>query len=688
MRLRGIISVMLCAVLGLSLCGCGNKTESESDAPPVSSTYKSVTLNSDGTSEVTRKEIGNTPMGEDGTWTIFVYMSGSSLESASGKATEDIDEMIAASTGENVRFVVQTGGSNNWRNDYTDREKLCRYEISDGKLKQLEAQPLASMAEASTLRNFLKWGVKSYPAAKMGVVFWGHGDGSLGGVCKDDLFHDSFLSLSGIQSAFSEVSEAMTDKFEFVGFDACYMGSVEAADMLATYARYMIGSEEFEPLNGWNYTVLGDLLGREPNAGWDIISKTLCDGFMDNLGNTAYANRVTISVIDLSRIDEVSEWLNDLAGELCEALKDKDALREFEAYLEGAEHFSKENAFAGYSNAADLGDVARAGRAFSDKAEGLLAAIDGAVVYKRNAIEHQNACGLTVCYPFEPGGLSETRIFDELSVSPYYAALADIVMRSSSPAADLSNYDKNVIAGLWCDSKNNGSDGLYNYRSSVSELPTNHDDNGISALVKLTEDFSSENGAYRVSIAPETLQYVASVGISVYSSQPGNRYRCLGTRLAANADWKTGVFSDSFDGCWYLLPDGEPLQIKLREANGGAVTYDAQVRLSGSENSLTFTHAADNSIAINGCWRSGKDGVLSYEQPAAGDTVSALYDVYTYYNDKFSSDEGAEYIFSDEPAILYDRLPAGDYYCIIAVTDILGDRVYSENTDFTVDIAR
>lgn len=706
MKFGKIIAGVLCVALGLSLCGCGNKTGGDTSAdssvsssssstssiptpsaPVVMSAYKSVTLNSDGTLEVSRKEIGNTPMGEDGTWTVFVYMSGSSLESVSGKATEDINEMLAASTGENVRFVVQTGGSYNWRNDYTDSEMLCRYEISDGKLTELEAQPLASMAEASTFRDFLKWGVENYPAAKMGVVFWGHGKGSLVGVCKDDVFRDAYLPLSGIQTALDEVSASMSDKFEFVGFDACYMGSVEAADMLATYARYMIGSEEYEPMNGWDYTVLGDLLGREPNAGWDVIAKTLCDGFIDGLAESIYANRITISVIDLSKIDAVSERLNDLAGDLCDALTDRESLRGFETRLEGAEHFSQENAFEGYANAADLGDVARAGGLFSDKADRLLEAIEGATVYKRNAVEHKNACGLTVSYPFEPGGLLETRVFDELSVCPYYAALADIVMRSSSPAADLSGYDKNVIAELWCDSKNNGSDGLRNYRSNVLELPTNHDKNGISPLVRLTGDLSVDSdGAYSVIIDPDTLQYIAGVGINVYSSQPKNSYRCLGTKIAANADWETGVFSDSFDGNWYLLPNGEPLQIKLREDSydRGGITYDAQVILSGSENALTFTHAADNSLSINGFWRSGADGVLSYEPPAVGDSITALYDIYTRHNDKFSSEEGTEHIFADEPAVHYGMLPDGNYYCIAVVTDILGERVYSENMYFTV----
>ena len=704
MRLRKIIAGIMCAVLGLSLCGCGNTgnisdsdtsgaiSESsvpvsvpESDPPPVLTEYKSVSLSSDGTLGINRKDIGDTPMGEEGTWTIFVYMSGSNLESSVGKATEDMNEMLAASTGENVRFIVQTGGSENWKNDYADKETLGRFEISDGKLKTLETLPLASMADASTLRDFLKWGVQKYPAAKMGVVFWGHGKGSIGGVCKDDLFKDSYLSLAGIQNALDDVTASMTDKFEFVGFDACYLGTVEAADMLATYSRYMIGSEELEPLNGWNYTVLGDLLGREPDADWSTIAAALCDGFYDGIGDTEYASRVTISVADLSKIDEVIIEFNSLAGELCEVLKDKTKLSEFESALENAEHFSNENGFEGYANTADLGDLVRAGGKFSDRADEVIRAIDGAIVYKRNAAEHRNACGLTICYPFEPDGLAKMRVFADLSISPYYLALADIVLKSASPAADLSDYDKNTIAELWCGSKNGSAQALRNYWSSAPDPELNRDDSGKSTLVKLAEEFAAEHdGTYRISLDPETLSDIAGVGISVFSSQPKNRYNGLGTMSCAGADWQTGVFSDSFDGRWYMLPNREPLQIKLRETNGGANVYDAQIKLGEKETVLTFSHVPDGNPEINGVRRTGENGVSVFEPPVAGDTVSAFYDVYSHLNDKFSADEGTALTFSEKPAVLYDTLPDGDYYYMIVVTDILGDKLQSEIVDFSV----
>ena len=57
-------------------------------------------------------------MGEDGTQTVFVYMCGSDLESENGLASGDIEEMIAGSKSENVKFVIQTGGAGAWADTY------------------------------------------------------------------------------------------------------------------------------------------------------------------------------------------------------------------------------------------------------------------------------------------------------------------------------------------------------------------------------------------------------------------------------------------------------------------------------------------------------------------------------------------------------------------------------------------
>lgn len=64
----------------------------------------------DGISITRKQREAEKSMGEDGTQTVFVYMCGSDLESENGLASGDIEEMIAGSKSENVKFVIQTGG--------------------------------------------------------------------------------------------------------------------------------------------------------------------------------------------------------------------------------------------------------------------------------------------------------------------------------------------------------------------------------------------------------------------------------------------------------------------------------------------------------------------------------------------------------------------------------------------------
>lgn len=49
-------------------------------------------------------------------WSVFVYMCGSDLESSYGAATADISEMIDASPSDEVTVIIQTGGANKWQN--------------------------------------------------------------------------------------------------------------------------------------------------------------------------------------------------------------------------------------------------------------------------------------------------------------------------------------------------------------------------------------------------------------------------------------------------------------------------------------------------------------------------------------------------------------------------------------------
>ena len=223
--------------------------------------------NSDGISIARKQREAEKPMGEDGTQTVFVYMCGSDLESENGLASGDIEEMIAGSQSENVKFVIQTGGAGAWADTYgISAEKTQRYVVTGGEISLIEEKESVNMGKEDMLVDFLSWGIENYAAAKMGLIFWNHGGGSISGVCFDELNENDSLSLEEIDTALTSVYDKMTDKFAFIGFDACLMATVETANMLVPHADYMFASEETEPGYGWDYTEIAGFMRIQPNS--------------------------------------------------------------------------------------------------------------------------------------------------------------------------------------------------------------------------------------------------------------------------------------------------------------------------------------------------------------------------------------------------------------------------------------
>ena len=471
----------------------------------------SVSLAQNGRLNIQRNTAASVPMGENGTWTIFVYLCGTDLESDGGFATHDLQEMLDASTSSNVRFVIQTGGTALWQNEVVGSDGICRYEISDGEMYILDEQPSASMGSADTLSDFLKWGVNNCPAAKMGLIFWNHGGGSISGVCFDELSQDDSLSLIEIDSALSSVSAKMTDKFEFIGFDACLMGTVETANIIATYSRYMYGSEEIEPGYGWDYTAIGDFLSNDPTADGAELGKVVCDSFYEGCAEIDSEYGATLSVIDLSKIDDVIISFNDYAQNLYEASDDNSVLSAVVRSIKKADNYGGNNKSEGYTNMVDLAGIVQAGAEYAEGADKVLSAIDKAVIYKRNGSDHSDACGLAAYYPLELQGSAELKIFGDVAVSPYYLSFVDRTVYGSTNSGNTENYDNSSVLDLWLSTDE--TDDYSDYWDNYGECEATGDS---PFIVFYDKPQLLDDGTYGFSLTDESLEYTASVQACVY----------------------------------------------------------------------------------------------------------------------------------------------------------------------------
>jgi hypothetical protein len=186
------------------------------------------------------------------TVTIMVYMCGTDLESRSGMGTSDLQEMLNASFGRNINLLIYTGGCKAWKNSAVSSSDNQIWQVRDGKLVCLQKDlGSVSMTDPGTLAGYIQWCAKNYPASRYELILWDHGGGSVSGYGYDEKFASSgSMSLAGLDSALS----AADVKFDFIGFDACLMATVETALTMSQYADYLIASEETEPGVGWYYT--------------------------------------------------------------------------------------------------------------------------------------------------------------------------------------------------------------------------------------------------------------------------------------------------------------------------------------------------------------------------------------------------------------------------------------------------
>ncbi len=630
---------------------------------------------SNGKMSVARAPKKSDSMGKDGTWTIFVYLCGTDLESedGNGMATDDLDQMIQAKGSDNVRFVVQTGGTSEWMNNVVSNKACERYLVQNQDIKLVDSVSLASMGKSSTLSDFLSWGVENYPADKMGVVFWNHGGGSITGACFDEVYNDDSLSLLEINEALSKTYGKMSDRFEFIGFDCCLMGSVESANILATYARYFYGSEELEPGSGWNYTAIGNFLAENSNADGAALGKVVADSFYAECEAIWQESECTFTIVDLDKFDEFSVAFNDFSKALYEAASEN--LAGIVRGAQSADNFGGNNRSEGYTNMVDVGGIIEACSSYAD-GSAALKALKNCIVYNKNGETHAGASGLSIYYPLEVQGSNEIGIFSNVCISPYYLSLVDMVARGYSDTAYTNDmfFDTN---GNW--SSDNGSNDYFD----DSYFDYDYEEEGESSLITFSQKPAIRQDSFGFVLSKESLDYTSSVVAYVFYEPDDDTLICLGETDDIIGDWDTGAFRDNFDGYWLSLPSGDLLTAFVADYGDDYTVYTSPILLNGEETNLRIRQYLDYSTVVEGTWDGVDDcGRASREiRPLeAGDKIEPIY-----YLDDDSEITGDSYTWKKNDTVDYAFLPSGYYYYGFEIDDCYGDYYITDCEIFEID---
>ncbi|MCR4935134.1 MAG: peptidase C11 [Oscillospiraceae bacterium] len=324
--------------------------------------------------------------------TIMVYMCGTDLESQGAMATKDLMEMTRASLGSNVRVLVYTGGCKRWNNQVVSSSQHQIYEIVSGGLRCVEEDMgKAPMTNPNTLGAFIRWCAKNYPANRNGLIFWDHGGGSVSGYGYDEQYQSAgSMGLAGIDQALSEGGV----KFDFIGFDACLMATVETGLMLDQYADYMIASEETEPGIGWYYTNWLNDLAANPSMSTVQMGKKIVDGFVDTCARECRGQSATLSVVDLAELSATApETLKSFSKSLSGMISNQQ-------YAEISSARSKTREYARSSAIDQIDLVHFANNLNTAEGKALSEALLGAVKYNRTSSDMSNSYGLSIFFPY------------------------------------------------------------------------------------------------------------------------------------------------------------------------------------------------------------------------------------------------------------------------------------------------
>ena len=347
--------------------------------------------------------------------TIMVYMCGTDLESKSGMATADIQEMANATIGKNVNVIVYTGGCRGWKNGTISNSVNQVYKVETGGLIRLVADGgNPSMTKPETLTSFIQFCTQNYPANRNMLILWDHGGGSLSGYGYDEKYSSTgSMTLAGINKAL----KAAKTQFDFIGFDACLMVTLETGLMLDPYADYLIASEETEPGVGWYYTDWLTKLSNNTAMPTIEIGKNIVDDFVRVCNSRCQGQKTTLSVVD------IAELAKTVPSKLTAFSQGTSTLIQSDNYKTVSDARSGAREFASSTKIDQVDLVSFATKLGTKEGEELSQALLSAVKYNKTSSNMTDSYGISIYFPYRKASkvASAVSTYDAIGMDSEYS---------------------------------------------------------------------------------------------------------------------------------------------------------------------------------------------------------------------------------------------------------------------------
>lgn len=372
-------------------------------------------------------------------WTVLIFMNADGNLEQYG--VEDINEMERVAASDAVAVAVQmdrVGGYDTTNGNWTGTKRFSivhdnntatmtsTLPTTEGGSPYLEDLGEVNMGQPVALREFIDWGVRAFPAQHYALVIWNHGSGWKSSATRDPLVRGiSYDYTSGNNYIHTQdLPAALTSPapLDIVGFDACLMQQIEVAYEIRNSCRYIVGSEEDEPGPGYDYSTFLAPLVQNPTMTPLALADLIARRSVEIYGADTYS---TQSVIDTAELEGVAAALDTFSVALRNAAGGQGAA--LAAARVAADTYSDYE----YKDLADyaLNVKARVG-ATATAADGLVAAVDRAVVSNYHGSVHPAARGLSVFLPAGDFDLGKQLTPAEVFAKYYATAYGELDLSS------------------------------------------------------------------------------------------------------------------------------------------------------------------------------------------------------------------------------------------------------------------
>lgn len=254
-------------------------------------------------------------------WTILVFMN--AANNLEPDSVDDMNEMEQLGSTSDVNIVVQWKRIAGYDSTNGDWKTTRRYYVTkDGDTETVNSNLLVDMGTGvdmgspNTLRDFLQWGVRSFPARKYMVVIWNHGAGWRAYRDRLNIFARgvSYDDNTGNHIRIWELPLALSVgvKWDIIAFDASLMQMLEVAYEIRNLGDYIVGSEESPPAPGYPYhRILAPVVSNPGISARDVAVQIVTQTI--NYYNPDSTDNITQSALDASQIDNLAQKVDALA---------------------------------------------------------------------------------------------------------------------------------------------------------------------------------------------------------------------------------------------------------------------------------------------------------------------------------------------------------------------------------------